>query len=346
LKVSEGAQSSRFVTRVEQSGGDAAQVAWPDEVVDVIAVVIAFAPRRAGRCHERAGVRLVLEAAQDRERRAREHSLVSADLAQRLRQIGESAPCAFERLANLACALLQDLSRDLFGIRARVSKANCDGERSRPDANLSTDRDVAGPCAVVRGRQVAVPVVKVDLQVRALEVADGGSAEGPDDADPHVLLTHQQGGRMRVEDLAEVALRPRLPMSRGLHVELHVGQLRSEGGADQDRVFLGIREVVLGQAVFVMSAVDGEPRSARSEPRDPVLPVTGVIDRRRSAGGCEEAQLVQRDAVDGWKEDLTEGAVGEGVPELALRSRRRPERHLSARTPHRRCSRPSWCLHR
>jgi len=227
-----------------------------------------------------------------------------------------------------------------------VSEADRDGERPRPDADLRPDRDVAGPGPVVGGRQVAVAVVKVDLEIGALEIADRGSAEGTDDADPHVLLAHQERGWVGVEDLAEVALGPRLPMGPGLYVELHVRQLRSEGRADQDRVFFWIREVIFGQAVLVVRAVDGEPGSACSEPRDAMLSVTGVIDRRRSAGGCEEAQLVQRDAVDGWKEDLAEGAVGEGVPELALRSGRRSERHLAARTPHRRCSRSSWCLHR
>src|ERR1700693_4409273 len=96
----------------------------------------------------------------------------------------------------------------------------------------------------------------------------------------------------------------------------------------------------------MVRALDSEAGGARSEPGDPVLPVAGVVNGRRSAGRGEEAKLVQRNVVEGWKEDLAEGAVGKRVPELALRTRRRPERHLATGTPHGRCAWASWCLHR
>src|SRR6266850_1020373 len=95
-----------------------------------------------------------------------------------------------------------------------------------------------------------------------------------------------------------------------------------------------------------MRAIDCEPGRARREPCDAVLPVAGVIDRGRTTRRCKEAKLVQGHAIDRWKEDLAEGAIDKRVPQLALWTRRRPERHLASGTPHRGCSWASWCLHR
>ncbi len=59
LKVAERAQGRGAVARIEQRGCDATQIAWPDEVIDVVAVVIGLTPRRAGSRNEGAGVRFV-----------------------------------------------------------------------------------------------------------------------------------------------------------------------------------------------------------------------------------------------------------------------------------------------
>src|SRR2546425_548574 len=95
-----------------------------------------------------------------------------------------------------------------------------------------------------------------------------------------------------------------------------------------------------------MGALDGETGRAWGEPGEAVLPIAGVVDGRRPARGREKAQLMQRDVIEGGKEDFTEGAVDQRVPQLALRSGRCPERHLASRTPHRRGARASWWLHR
>src|SRR5207247_8309511 len=100
LEMAEGAQRGSLVACVEQGGCDATQIARPHEVIDVVAVVIAFAPGSRWGGHERASVRFVLEAAQDGKRCARERSFVPADLAQGLRQVGKAAPGALERGAN------------------------------------------------------------------------------------------------------------------------------------------------------------------------------------------------------------------------------------------------------
>src|ERR1700730_8099918 len=151
---------------------------------------------------------------------------------------------------------------------------------------------------------------------------------------------------MSFEHLPEVALASRLPVRRGLHVEAYVGELGRERGCVEKRVLVGVGEDLFGQPVLMMGAVDGERGDSRREPADSVLAVAGVVDRWRSSSGREEAQLVQRDAVEGRKEDLAERAVGERVPELAPRTRRRSKCHLAARPPHRGRARTSWGLHR
>src|ERR1700674_1970045 len=95
-----------------------------------------------------------------------------------------------------------------------------------------------------------------------------------------------------------------------------------------------------------MGTLDGEAGDSWPEPGDAVRTVAGIVDWRRAAGGCEKAELVQRDAVEGWKEDFAEGAVGKRVPQLALRTRRGAERHLATRTPHGWCACTSGGLHR
>ncbi len=89
---------------------------------------------------------------------------------------------------------------------------------------------------------------------------------------------------MCIENLAEVALAPGLPVRGSLHVQAHVRELRCEGGCDQHRVLIGIREELFGEAIFVVSAVNGECRDAGSEPGDAVLTVARVIDWRRASG--------------------------------------------------------------
>src|ERR1700736_117924 len=151
---------------------------------------------------------------------------------------------------------------------------------------------------------------------------------------------------MSFEHLSEVALASRLPVGRRLHVEADVGELGRERGRDEECVLVGVGEDLFGQPILMVGAVDGEGGYSGSEPADSVLAVARVVNRWRSSSGREEAQLVQRDAVESRKEDLAERAVGERVPELAPRTRRRSKCHLAARPPHRGRARTSWGLHR
>ncbi len=249
-------------------------------------------------------------------------------------------------MAHVARAFLQRGARHLLRVRARVREADGDLERPGADADLRADSHVARSRALIRMREGAVPVMEVDLEVRAPVVANGGFGEWTDDADPYVLLSQQKRGRMRIEDLAEVALGSRLPVCRCLHVEADVGQLGREGGRDEQGVLVGVGEELLGQAIFVVGAVDRERGDAGREPRNPMVAITRIVDRGRASGGGEEAQLVQHNPIEGREEDLAEGPVREGVPQLAPRSGRRSERHLPTWTPHRGRAWTSWCLHR
>ena len=333
--MAEGAQGRVAVARIEQGGRDPAEVARPDEVIDVVAVVVGLAPGRGRRGHEGACVRLVLEAVEDGEGRSREHAVVAADLAERPRDLDLGAPGTLEGLADRAGAFLQGGAGDLFGVGPRVREADGELKRARADADLRADASVAGSRAVVLVGELAVGVAEVDVDVRGAEVPGGGAAERPDDADPYVLLLHQQRGRMGVDDAAEVALGEGLPVRGGLHVEAQVGQLGGERRRDQQRILFGVGEELLGQTVFVVRRLDAKGRNARREPADRVIAVGGIVDRRRSAGRGEEAQLVQRDAVEKGKEDLAERALRERVPDLAPGTGRRAEGHLASRPPHR-----------
>ena len=142
---------------------------------------------------------------------------------------GVRVPGARERRLQRAGALLQDVSRDLFGVGARMRKADRELERARPHAELCADRDVARTGAIVGLGDESIGVVQLDMDVGAAVVAGRRAAEGTDDADPYVLLAHQQGRRMRVEHLAEVALGAGPPVRGGLHEESDVRQLGSEG---------------------------------------------------------------------------------------------------------------------
>src|SRR5229473_650675 len=81
LQVAKSAKSSRLVARIEQCGRDSTKVPRPNQVIDLIAVVIRLAPWGGRRGDERACVRLVLEAAQHCQRCLGEHPLISTDLA-------------------------------------------------------------------------------------------------------------------------------------------------------------------------------------------------------------------------------------------------------------------------
>ena len=213
-------------------------------------------------------------------------------------------------------------------------------------ADLRTDGYVAGSGLVVEIGQAAVAVAQVDVHVRAAEVADCRVREGTDEADPHVLLLKQQRRRMRVDDAAEVALGAGLPVRGCLHVEAEVGKLRREGGRDQERVFFGVGEDLLGQSVLVVGGVDFEGRHARAEPGNGVLAIGGVVNRRSTAGGDEKTQFVKRDVVEKGEKDLAEAAAGERVPDLASRTGGRPEGHLATRPPHRRRAWSAGSIHR
>jgi len=221
-------------------------------------------------------------------------------------------------------------------------------ELKRPGANaqLGADSDVARPCAVVKVGHLAVGVMELDVHVRAAEVASRRAAERTHDAYPHVLLAHDQRGRMGVEHLGEVPLGAGRPVCRRLHVEANVGQLRREGAGDYQCILIGIGDEILGQPVFVVSAFDRERGDSRREPGDLVLSVTRIVDRRRSTGRREEPQLMQDDALKRRIENLAEAAVGKREPDLASGTRGRAESQLASRAPHRRRAGATWCLHR
>src|SRR5579859_2312248 len=255
-------------------------------------------------------------------------------------------PCPLERLPQVPGAFIQGLPGELLRIGPRVREADRDLKRAGADPDLRADRDVARASRVVRAGEVAVTVVKVDLQVGTLKIADRTAAEGADDAHPDVLLTHEQGRRVGVDDTAEVAFRARLPVRGCLHVKAHVGKLRAEVGGDEQGVLVRVGEDLLGQPVLVMGRVDLERRHPRAQPADAVLSVATVVDGWSAAGRGKKAELVQCYAVKKGKEDLAQRTVSERVPELAPGGGRGAERHLASGTPHRRCARSSWCFHR
>src|SRR6266487_3416298 len=82
----------------------------------------------------------------------------------------------------------------------------------RPHAKLGADRDVARACPIVGLGDEPIGVVQLDMDVGAAVVAGRRAAEGTDDAHPYVLLAHEERRRIRVEHLAEVALRARGPV--------------------------------------------------------------------------------------------------------------------------------------
>ncbi len=189
-----------------------------------------------------------------------------------------SRECRLQR----AGTLLQDVSRNLFRVGARMRKSDGELERARPHAELGADGDVARARAVVGLGDVSIRVVQLDMDVGAAVVASGRAAERTDDAHPHVLLTHEQRRRMRVEHLAEVALGAGRPVRRSLHEETDVRQLGSEGARDDHRVLVGVGNELLREAVLVVRALNGEGRHAWAQPGDAVLAVTRVVDRRRA----------------------------------------------------------------
>ena len=124
LQVSKCAERGIAVAGVEQRSRDTAQVSRPHQVIDVIAVVVGLPPRRRGSGNESARMRLVLQAMQEGERRASQHPVIAADLAQGRRNLGLRPPRALERLAHGPCALLQGCACDLLGVGARVSETD------------------------------------------------------------------------------------------------------------------------------------------------------------------------------------------------------------------------------
>src|SRR5256885_7900679 len=104
-----------------------------------------------------------------------------------------------------------------------MGKADRELKRARADAYLCSNTYIARTGAVVHVSQLAVAIAQVDLKVGAPKVADGGAAERADHAHPDVLLLEQQGGRMGVDHVCEIALRSRLPV-RGRSEERRVGK--------------------------------------------------------------------------------------------------------------------------
>src|SRR5438093_4657845 len=130
------------------------------------------------------------------------------------------------------------------------------------------------------------------MDVGAAVVAGRRAAERTDDAHPYVLLAHEKRRRIRVEHLAEVALRARGPVGRSLHEETDVGKLGVEGARDDHRVLIRVGYELFRQPVLVMRALAGECGDAPAQPRDAVLSVTRAADGRRAGPRCEETQLV------------------------------------------------------
>ena len=67
LEVGEGSQGGLRLAGVEEPGRGVDQIAWPDQVVDVIAIPAGLAPGRRGGGDKRPWGALVLEAAQHRQ---------------------------------------------------------------------------------------------------------------------------------------------------------------------------------------------------------------------------------------------------------------------------------------
>src|SRR5437868_11595810 len=219
-------------------------------------------------------------------------------------------------------------------------------ERARANSNLGSDGDVAGAGAVIHVSELAVAIAQVDLEIGAPKVSGGGAAERADHADPDVLLLEQQGGRMGVDHVREIAIRSRLPVGRCLHVQAKVRKLRRECRRDEHRVLLGVGEEFLGQPVLMVCGLDAKRGNTWADPADAVLAVGRVVNGRSSTGGDEKAELVQGDAVEKWKEHLAERALGQRVPYLAPGTGRRSERHLASRPPHRRRAWSAGGFHR
>src|SRR5258705_11143107 len=131
------------VARVEKRGRDAAKIARPNELVDMVAVVVELTPRRGWGGDERTRVRFVLEAVQERERSTCKLTVVAADLAEGLRNLGLRLPRALECLADISRALLQGHARDLFGARTRGSETDRQLEGSGTNPDLLADVHVA-----------------------------------------------------------------------------------------------------------------------------------------------------------------------------------------------------------
>src|SRR5260370_7218784 len=109
---------------------------------------------------------------------------------------------------------------------------------------------------------------------------------------------------MCIENLAEITLAPGLPVRGRLHVKAHVRELGREGGRDQHRVLIGIREELFGEAIFVVSAVDGEGWNAGSEPRDAVLTVARLVDWPPPSPACHAAHPLHRSTTNPWTQHL------------------------------------------
>src|SRR5258708_20233341 len=100
------------------------------------------------------------------------------------------------------------------------------------------------------------------MHIGAAEVARRRATEGTDDADPDVLLADHKSRRMRVEDLAVVALGPGLPVRGCLHVQAHIRKLGREGDRHEKCVLLGAGEDLLAKSLFGMGGVDREAGNA------------------------------------------------------------------------------------
>src|SRR5260370_42357181 len=109
-------------------------------------------------------MRLVFEATEDGQRSLGQRSFVPTHLGERGREVGQGPPRAFECVAHVARSLLQCGAGHLFGVSSCVADTDRDLKRPVTNSDLSASRDVAGPRALIRAREVAIAVEEIDLQ--------------------------------------------------------------------------------------------------------------------------------------------------------------------------------------
>src|SRR5260370_24035679 len=110
-------------------------------------------------------MRLVFEATKDGQRSLCQRPFVPTHLGECGREVGQRPPRAFECVADVAGSLLECCAGNLFGVSPCVCETDCDLKRPGANSDLGSCCDVAGPGALIRGGEVAIAVVEIDLQI-------------------------------------------------------------------------------------------------------------------------------------------------------------------------------------